>query len=335
MTESNSDFFSLATSLGMSADQMRLQMLMMPHAARRQAAAFSEKTRFVHYTSAETAVSIIRNKEIWLRKVACMNDLSEVHYGNDRLYRACSPEKFRDRLRKVLDSVGDGVVAGFEELWGGWQQHLFSDTYTFCLSEHENSEDILGRLSMWRAYGKNCGVALVVNSQFSSTASPNFGAFTSPVAYFSDDEFMHAFEELLENMEHNVDFLKSIPRENFVGMLFNVFRYAALATKHPAFREEREWRIIHSPRMDDSKYIVRDVAVIGGVPQQICKIPLKDVPEVGLVGAEIPSLVDRIIIGPTEHAFTTWEAFVELLMSVGVPEPEKRVIVSRVPLRNS
>lgn len=40
-----------------------------------------EDRLFVHYTSAENGINIIKNKEIWLRNVRCMNDFSEVEHG--------------------------------------------------------------------------------------------------------------------------------------------------------------------------------------------------------------------------------------------------------------
>jgi DUF2971 family protein len=329
------DFSAIAAITGLSVDQLRLATLMMPHAASRQARVYSEKSRFVYYTNAETAVSIIRNREVWLRKVACMNDLSEVRYGLDLLYQACSADFFRERLRKVLGEIDETFIKDIENLWSGWEPHLYSDTYVLCLSEHDDCEDMLGRLSMWRAYGRNCGVALVMNTGPFASTRPEFGATTSPVAYFTKDEFMKEFSTVLDNMESNVEFLKSVSRDDMIAMLFNVLRFAALATKHPAFREEREWRVIHSPRMYQSKYIQQEIVVINGIPQPICKIALKDIPEVGMVGAEIPSLLDRLIIGPTDFGFATWEAFVELLRAKGVPEPEKKVVLSNIPLRPS
>jgi len=322
---------ALTEVAGVSAQEAQLAMLLMPHAARRQASVLLNNSRFVHYTSAETAVSILRNKEIWLRKVACMNDLSEVQYGLARIYDACSPQKFQGRLKAALSKIDDSVVGQLEKLWGGWQPHLFSDSYVFCLSEHDGAEDILGRLSMWRAYGRSCGVALVTNAQF-ARASAELGAYTSPVAYFTEAEFLVAFEELVSNLENNIDFLRSVTIERLVGALFNTFRFAALGTKHPAFKEEREWRVIHSPQMDGARYVVKDVAVIGGVPQPICKIPLTKIPEVGL-DADIPSILERIVIGPTQYPLAVWEAFVELLKQAGVANPEQKVFSSNVPLR--
>ena len=39
--------------------------------------------KLVHYTSASAGLKILQNKEIWMRRVSCMNDFSEVQHGKD------------------------------------------------------------------------------------------------------------------------------------------------------------------------------------------------------------------------------------------------------------
>lgn len=38
----------------------------------------NEKKRFVHYTTAESALNILKSEEIWLRNATLMNDYMEV-----------------------------------------------------------------------------------------------------------------------------------------------------------------------------------------------------------------------------------------------------------------
>ena len=73
--------------------------------------------------------------------------------------------------------------------------------------------------------------------------------------------------------------------------------------------------------------------MIGGTPQPIYKIPLQNVPEEGLVGVEIPELLERIIIGPTEYPLAIREAFETLLADAGVDDPASLIRVSDLPLR--
>jgi hypothetical protein len=68
-------------------------------------------------------------------------------------------------------------------------------------------------------------------------------------------------------------------------------------------------------------------------PRVIFKIPLKNVAEEGFVGVEVREILDRIIIGPTEHPIAARQAFVELLSDAGVPNPAEKVWLSDMPLR--
>jgi hypothetical protein len=122
-------------------------------------------------------------------------------------------------------------------------------------------------------------------------------------------------------------------REAVRSHLFEVYRYAVLCTKHPGFEEEKEWRLIYSPDLKLSDRIRIDIESVGGVPQLVGKVPLKDVPEEGLVGVEVPKLFERIIIGPTEFPFEIQAAFVGILTARNIPELVPRVIVSDIPLR--
>jgi hypothetical protein len=60
---------------------------------------------------------------------------------------------------------------------------------------------------------------------------------------------------------------------------------------------------------------------------------LADEPENGLLGADIPSLIDRIIIGPTAYPYVSYQAFAAVLQGLGVQDAGERVIVSDIPLR--
>jgi hypothetical protein len=94
-----------------------------------------------------------------------------------------------------------------------------------------------------------------------------------------------------------------------------------------------EWRVVYTHELNTSTRLVRDVKVIDGTPQPIFKIPLKNVPEVGLTGVTLPELLERIIIGPTQNTQVIRDAFVELLTQSGVPDAGKKVFLSEIPLR--
>lgn len=68
----------------MTPEQERLSAILTPEAhSRLKSVEQADGVRFVHYTTAEVAVSIIKNRGIWMRNAFVMNDYSEVRYGMD------------------------------------------------------------------------------------------------------------------------------------------------------------------------------------------------------------------------------------------------------------
>jgi hypothetical protein len=147
------------------------------------------------------------------------------------------------------------------------------------------------------------------------------------------DGFAKDLDSLNETITRNKALIRNLSQDRLVDYLFNAFRFAILCTKHPGFAEEREWRIIHNPTLDQNDRVKKVVEVIGGVPQPVMKVKLKDYEEEGFVGAEIPALLDRIIIGPTLYPDALREAFEHELTIAGVEDAHKKVIVSDIPLR--
>jgi hypothetical protein len=319
--------------------QQRLYGIFHPLAAAkdaeaREAEARGKQVRFVYYTRAETAMQIIKNRRIWMRKSACMNDFTEIQYGLNHLYKAYGGS-LGTRLRTILNSLFSGLYSEVEKIFDDWTGHPKFDTYITSVSEHKEDEDTFGRLSMWRAYGGTTGVALVMKSEaFQSTVpSDVLKIYGSPVAYLDEAGFVKAFSEVVDNIESNADFLKEQSREEIRGRLYRMFAFAAVCTKHPSFYEELEWRVMYFPWWERSEYVKREIEVIGGAPQPVHKIPLEDIAEKNLSGLTIPALIDRIIVGPTRDPVAIRDAFLYLLLDAGVERPLERIFLSGIPLR--
>ena len=115
---------------------------------------------------------------------------------------------------------------------------------------------------------------------------------------------------------------------------FNVLLFASTCSKHRGFGEEREWRVIHVPKQHPSDVLEQSVEVIRGVPQTVYKIPLRNIPEEGLVGVEIQEILHHIIIGPSSYPLPLHDAFVSVLEQAGVEDAASKVITSDIPLRS-
>lgn len=200
-------------TMQLTPEHKRLWKIFHPYAADKEATARSQGTRFVHYTSAAAAMSILENQKVWMRKSTCMNDSSEVRHGLERLAKAYNHSDAGQRLRSILDSMFTGLRAEIEKGFNDFKAFILLDTYLTCVSEHRDEEDTLGRLSMWRAYGVTTGVALVMNNSAFLTPNDVLKAYASPVAYCDDDKFTEEFAKVVNNVEAETDFLKQQDRE--------------------------------------------------------------------------------------------------------------------------
>ena len=306
------------------------------YASERRLLAAEKKTRFVHYSSAEAAIKLITNREVWMRKARCMNDFSEIDYGMRCLRDAVrSPEG--NYLRTTLDALFPSVFHEVAQAFDGWRPSILENTYLTCLSEHRPKEDVLGRLSMWRAYGGATGVAIVLSPTPFLVESHALRAYSSPVGYFTPVEFHQKFTDVVSRIAKEQSFLQGVGRDAVRNSLFNMFLYAAACTKHPGFEEELEWRVTHNPNLHPSPHLTRSIETIRGVPQPVYKIPLRNIPAAvpteRLDGIEIPQLVERVIIGPTQFPTAVCEAIVAKLEQAGIVDAWKRVVISGIPLR--
>ena len=302
---------------------------------------FRRGDKLVHYTSADVAVEIIRHSKVWMRSALCMNDLSEVQHGLAMLRRffapihpSRTPDLGQSDFLKALDSVHAGAGQAAIDLFNGWMSHIEFGTFITCISEHPASEDQHGRLSMWRAYGKgSVGVALVLNPEPFRGTSDVLKAYAAPVSYFSPDRFLEHMRVVAANIQKEADFLKTVDADMVRTAVFNLFLFTATCCKHPGFEEEREWRLIYVPTMHKSAVLKRSIKSIRGVPQEVYEIPLQNHPEGGLVGIELPELIERVIIGPSEYPVAVFDALVAELEAAHVKDAAKKVFTSGIPLR--
>lgn len=312
----------------------------MPHEARRRNALLASGRNLIHYTSAAAAVQIIRNKKVWMRNLRCMNDFSEVDHGISLMQRSLRPPIDTGSelgLRAVFSAV-DSIFPDTSTLSTKWFDDnivtLSNKTYITCLSEHDEGEVDHGRLSMWRSYTSNqVGVGLVINPLPLYSVTSAYGAFSSPVYYFTDNELLDIFIEISTNISNNKEYIESQGRDQAYGFLCILLRSIAMCTKHPGFAEEKEWRIMHTEAIDEQGALEVAVECVNGIPQPIYKMPLQSQPEMGLMGIDIPTLLSGVIIGPTQFPLVVWDAISMELSRVGVEKADALIKASNIPLR--
>lgn len=204
--------------------------------------------------------------------------------------------------------------------------HMRHNAYMACVSEHPPQEDVHGRLSMWRAYGGRSGVAIVVQKEIINADNPAIqGVFSSPVGYFDDEQFQGEFNTVVDHLGEHPEIVRRYSEEFVTMALLRTLQFATLSTKHPAFREEREWRLLYIPyEFGNSPQIKEDYATISGVPQTVHKLEIRDM-----------RAIRRVIVGPCEQPIAVRNAMVNALLSHGIGDAESRVVMSGVPLRHS
>ena len=303
-----------------------------PYVAERKTELASRSIRLAHYCAAESAVSIIRNQEIWMRNAAVMNDFTEVEYGL-RLLMESYQRGAGAEFRKAIDAALPGTVEKVDDLLESYRWELRGETYLTSVTEHHPTENALGRLSMWRSYGGSTGVALVLRPEAMSIPDDSLAGFAHPVLYADEPAFEKYMLRLADSISQGRDFIRGQGQDWFVNWLQFLLRSTVLSTKHPGFVEEREWRVIHSPVTVNSTFLEREILTINSVPQIIYKIPLRESSDPTLGGLNVPSLVERVIIGPTQHPTVVGAAFVALLAERGVADAKDRVCLSAIPLR--
>ncbi len=214
-----------------------------------------------------------------------------------------------------------------------WVPNIFADTFITCISEHEKEDREYGKLSMWRAYGGNAGVALVLNPHVFFSETQALAAYTSPVLYANTEGLQPKLGEVAQRILENTSYVQSIGRDNARGAVFHALRFGAICTKHPAFKEEREWRIASSPSIQRSDYVKQFQEVIGDVPQSVLKIKLKDQPSEGLIGLKPQDFIEQVLIGPCEFPSIIARSFAEKMQQRGFANPWSKIKITGIPLR--
>ena len=292
-----------------------------------------EQSRFVYYTNAETALKIIRNKEIWFRNAAVMNDFSEISYGlslTKRVFASVAGAQFWGEVTNIFQSqeIIDKVCNMLDE----WEADWRLETFLFCVSLHDQTEDKSGRLSMWRAYGDS---ALVFKRDPSWDSSNQLGVYMMPVNYFMEAELTNQLSKVTSAIKENSKYIHSLGEQKISEWIWFMVFLNAIGTKHPGFSEEKECRFYFRPTVVKKSVLKSNHEVINGVPQEIWKFPLRHKPKRGIYNFDIPSILDRIIIGPTRYPYVTLRTYQAALIKAGVKDVKNRIVLSDIPLRTN
>jgi hypothetical protein len=206
---------------------------------------FSEEPQktLYHYTSISSLTSIAESKTIWASHIYYLNDISELTYAG---------EVMRDAIFERFDYSTDKEEQLFLVELSTWVFSTFKDTiyhlFIVALTEEGNL------LSQWRSYtphGKGVSIGFEPEFLLRNIKSQNLRIAR---CLYQASEQKELMQDLLSKIlitfnreRQTYDSSHSGPSgkylgimNKFIGDLLQVFSII----KHPAFSEEKEWRII-------------------------------------------------------------------------------------------
>lgn len=195
-----------------------------------------EPLKLYHYTSAEGLLGIISSKSIWATTLNYLNDSKEFEYG-------------LDLAAHFLHSTG--LVEGIDLarcLRRGSEVNV-------CVCSFSREGD---QLSQWRGYcPKEGGYSMGFDFKTLKEATSSQGFTLAACIYKHNDQMLllkptleHALTRYLEILSANKE-RRTATEQTYAWLLTQLMPIVPLL-KHPAFEEEREWRLVSAyiPRND-------------------------------------------------------------------------------------
>ena len=303
-----------------------------------------------HYTDAQNLFRILEGRSIILRNARTLSDYSEIDHGFSLIEMAIGSAS-GERLSQVITSIWPDLSLPY--IWrlfvGNHILKIREETYVFSMCEHPipGKGHDFGRLSMWRCYGgASRPVALVINPFKSAfVQSDAVGMYTFPVEYVvpnggGDDGLgnwiLREFYAIADKLTSARSRLSSVSPDIAVGYMMRSFHLMGVRSKHKAFEEEREWRVIWTP------YIVGplpprtpEITDFFGYPQKILRLSLG--PYVGdgtaPIDLSINNIVHKVLVGPAPDADLVRHSVIAKLEEAGVHDAALRVEITNIPLR--
>jgi len=214
-----------------------------------------ELTHLAHYTTADGLCGIVMNGNLRATAAYYLNDSSEIDYGcallTAILKESATNAKENDTRKVILEQTERAFEAS------GLMASIVPRTYVACFCENENL------LSQWRAYGQSGGYSIGFRRQALETGLAveedsyhvglrrviyDEGLQTSGLRDVLSD-FLSALER--PSIRESAEKLDAQEKKVFF-ISFNMFLQTAALTeivrfKHPAFKDEKEWRLVVRP----------------------------------------------------------------------------------------
>lgn len=255
-----------------------------------------------HYTGIGALYDMCKakKKEVWASSIGYMNDSKELYYAL---------ELFHGLLRESIDTSNDEGLDFLTTLKANLDEcaETQSFLYVFSLSEDYNS------LSQWRSYtphGK--GVCIEFNEEALQNLIDISGVTFAKCEYVEVKQKL-ILKELIEDLLIVFrEFVKKHPDyeelkiEHFVMDVMDQIYLTLSIIKHPAFSDEREWRIIFS----EIGVTVQPIQYRVGASMLTPYVALP---------LNLDHFMNSVRIGPASHESLSATALNGFLRSIGYP----------------
>ncbi|HHX8271222.1 TPA: DUF2971 domain-containing protein [Vibrio diabolicus] len=201
---------------------------------------------FYHYTDIGGLIGILQYRKLWLSSVNNMNDHQEVVWLRNkfasRLSELVDKSSFSDKHKELIDSF--------------WQMmsHPYPTPYICCFSKNGDL------LSQWRAYSSDGEGACIKFSGEALGVKQGIPYMHPQVEYsmryadvvYVESDTQSFITEMLGELVNIVEAIVGGDNDKMIKLseLANHCSRASYIFKNPAFSEEQEIRIIHTPFID-------------------------------------------------------------------------------------
>lgn len=254
-----------------------------------------------HYTSLNTFLSMISNREIWMSSTGSMNDRKEIAYFIELLEKELAKYKRQDFFDKVYDEIP------------------LNYKYAFCLSTEKDDA------AQWERYGDSAmGVCIGFNVEEWCKCLYKYSDIMFNRVFYNASVGNDKYCKIVENY-----FKKGIieiysSEEELIQQLI----YAGNLHKHKSFKNEHEIRIttIDNKQQYGMEYELKE---IGNVVKKVLILKLDIMGHSMKTGFE--KMVDEIIIGPKSQQ--NIDVLKQYMISKEMFGLTSKICLSQCPLR--
>ena len=295
-----------------------LAYVFLPYYTKELTRIYQYNINLAHYTRLDAGVSILNDKEIWLRNITKMNDDQEVKCGL-KLFEKFLHNNFSlyNELINVMGNIGKNNEYWKEvlnDLVENFYEKYAKHTYILSLTEQKNTKTV--NIDLFRRFCGDKGIVFVFNSKFANPYSEILNL--SRVVYFDELEFHNEFIKLISTIKQKANYLRSCKYD--IDLIEYFFKqaifFAILSIKSPEFKIENEWRIVYCDKINNrgisDEIIVEDSKIIKGDIEKIYKIKFDKLGEFDLMKNIIAVNCEKEEITNIKYNTKKWKYYSEI-----------------------